>query len=74
MKHIDTYKFQQIPPEDAPKFIGKFVHVGWAYKACNWILIRIEGEKAVLMTPKTRKFLTVKLTDLYKTRKHETTS
>lgn len=62
---------EQIKFNELNSFIGKPVHVGWANKACVWILLRIEGDQAILKTPKKKKILEVSVTDLYKTRQHE---
>ena len=39
-------------------------HVSWAAKGCVWRLIDIQGENAILQTPKTKKRITANLSDL----------
>ncbi len=60
-----------IPPDKAPAMVGKGVHVRWANKACVWILKEIVGDKATLVTPKSRKTIRTKTSDLCYTRQNE---
>jgi hypothetical protein len=51
--------------------IGKRYHLSWAKKTgMVWVLVGIDGRKALLQTPKTKKKLTAWLADLRHTR-HE---
>lgn len=61
---------KRIELADLPRMIGKGVHVSWAAKACIWQLKAVEGETAVLITPKTRKRITTSIYNLQYIRKH----
>ncbi len=51
-------------PVEKPN-IGTKYHLSWARKTgMVWILKGIEGDKAILQTPKTKKRLEAKLVDL----------
>lgn len=49
--------------------IGRSYHLVWAKNGCVWNLISINGEECILKTPKTKKEITAKVTDLRNTHK-----
>jgi len=53
--------------------VGCMYHVSWASHGCVWrcISINIEKKTALLRTPKTRKEITVRLSDLRHTRQDQ---
>ncbi len=59
-----------IPEDKLNLFIGKQVHVLWAHRGCTWRLVRVEGQTAHLVTPRTGKSLRAHIKDLYPTRKN----
>ena len=47
--------------------IGEKYHLAWAaHKGMVWILLSVDGTRAVLMTPRTHKRLTANVSDLRK--------
>lgn len=55
--------------KDPKEAIGKPVHLDWAYAGAVWILDAIEGDMAILRTPKTGKLRKSPLHTLRYTRK-----
>jgi len=53
--------------------IGRMYHISWAKVGCAWNLLEINGVSCTMITPRTRKKITVKLTDLRNIKKHTTT-
>lgn len=51
--------------------INKRYHVSWAKGGCVWILVEIIKDKCILVTPRTKKRITVLLDDLRHTRKDQ---
>ncbi|MBD2309892.1 hypothetical protein H6G17_31275 [Chroococcidiopsis sp. FACHB-1243] len=60
-----------IPKEQLANFIGKQIHLAWAKQGCTWRLLRIEGDRIYLETPKTKKLLVAKASDAMYTRRYE---
>lgn len=60
--------------DDFPKVetpvLGICYHISWAWRGCYWQLVKIEGDTAHMITPKTRKQFTCKVSDLRMTHKH----
>lgn len=67
--HRNHYtKSDPLMPVINPK-IGAKYHLSWAKShGMIWVLMAIEGDVAVMRTPKTKKVLRTKLTDLRHTR------
>lgn len=72
-KHIKNPKLKAdkagYVPVDNP-VIGKSYHVRWAHKGCVWKLVEVKGDSCRLVTRKTRKEITVKISDLLNIRNH----
>ncbi|AFY91208.1 hypothetical protein [Chroococcidiopsis thermalis] len=60
-----------IPKEKLANFIGKQIHLAWAKQGCTWKLLRIEGDRIYLETPKKKKLLVAKASDAMYTRRYE---
>lgn len=54
-------------PVEVPH-VNQLYHLSWASGGCVWRLIEINGDKCKLRTPKTRKEITAKVSDLRHTR------
>jgi hypothetical protein len=52
------------------ELIWKRVHFEWYNKGCNWILQKIEWNKAICITPKTRKKFVWDINKMYPTKKN----
>lgn len=65
---------QSIAGDDFPKVDnprpGSCYHISWAWRGCYWQLDRIEGETAHMLTPRTRKRITCKVSDLRETHRN----
>lgn len=65
--------FEPITPEELPNFVGKKIHLSWAYSGCQWKLIRLLANSQMeLQTPKTNKTFVAKQSDAVKLRAYET--
>lgn len=60
----------QIPESDVERMLGKLVHVGSQRVGCAWRLMRIDGRRALLQTPITKRGRIVDISELYYTYKH----
>lgn len=45
--------FRRIPRSRLREFVGRVVHTDWAGRGCIFLLERVEGPRAYLVTPKT---------------------
>jgi len=66
-KNLENLISKGIEPEH---LVGKYVHFIGYNKGCVWILKRIEGDKAICITPKTRKNFIGSIYDMYPTKKY----
>lgn len=66
-------KSQPLIPVDTPK-VGAMYHVSWAAHGCVWRCLNINEHNctAEMITPKSKKRITVRLSDLRHTRKAQT--
>lgn len=63
--------FTPIPRAELEKMIDKRIHLRWAHKGCNWVLLEIKKHSIVVETPKTKKRMEVPITDAVYTRRHQ---
>ncbi len=66
-------KTEALLPVEKPN-VGGLYHVSWAKHGCVWRLLKIDETTgiATMITPKTRKEITVKVSDLRHTRSAQT--
>jgi len=65
------YKTDELIAVDSPK-IGEKYHLSWAKKnGMVWVLTSIIGNDAIMMTPKTKKILRAKVSELRHLRKNQ---
>lgn len=50
--------------------IGRMYHVAWAKSGCCWNLISINDDSCIMRTPKSKKNINVKISDLREIKKH----
>ena len=68
MNSRDYILFYNISTKPKKYEIGKLYHLSWAVKGCVWKLKSFDNSgNCIMETPKTKKTIQAKLTDLYHT-------